>query len=55
MTRRYLLGVVLYILAFVLSFLSPAASLTLNVILALLFILPEPDSTRATRRRSAEG
>jgi uncharacterized membrane protein len=58
MTRRYLLGMGLYILAFVLSFLSPVASLTLNVILALLFILPEPDSTRATRRtrrRSAGG
>jgi uncharacterized membrane protein len=50
-----LLGMVLYILAFVLSFLSPAASLTLNVILALLFILPEPDSSRATRRRSVGG
>jgi uncharacterized membrane protein len=55
MTRRYLLGMVLYILAFVLAFLSPAASLTLNVILALLFILPEPDSSRATRRRSVGG
>jgi uncharacterized membrane protein len=50
MTRRYVLGMVLYILAFVLSFLSPAASLTLIVILALLFILPELDSTSSVRR-----
>jgi TMEM175 potassium channel family protein len=55
MTRRYMLGMVLYTLAFVLSFLSPVASLTLIVFLALLFTLPEPDGWRATRRRSAGG
>jgi len=55
MTRRYVLGMVLYVLAFVLSFLSPSASLTLIVILALLFILPEPDDIRSAHRRSAGG
>ena len=53
MTRRYVLGMFLYILAFALAFVSPAASLGLIVILALVFVLPEPDgSRRGARRRS---
>ena len=58
MTRRYILGMLLYILAFALAFVSPAASLALIVILALIFVLPEPDGSRSARRtgrRSARG
>jgi uncharacterized membrane protein len=58
MTRRYVLGALLYILAFALSFVSPAASLALIVILALIFVLPEPDGSRDAhrgRRRSVRG
>jgi ABC-type transport system involved in cytochrome bd biosynthesis fused ATPase/permease subunit len=50
MTRRYVLGMILYILAFALAFLSPAASLALIVVLALIFVLPEPEGPRSTRR-----
>ena len=50
MTRRYVFGMVLYILAFALAFVSPAASLALIIILALLFVLPEPDSSSDARR-----
>jgi uncharacterized membrane protein len=58
MTRRYVFGMLLYLLAFALAFLSPAASLALIVILALIFVLPEPDasgSARQTRQSSARG
>ena len=58
MTRRYVFGMVLYILAFALAFVSPAASLALIIILALLFVLPEPDGSsgaRGTGRNSARG
>src|SRR5215211_2855213 len=58
MTRRYVFGMVLYILAFALAFVSPAASLSLIIILALLFVLPEAEGssgTRGTGRRSASG
>lgn len=58
MARRYVLGTILYILAFALAFVSPAASLALIVILALIFVLPEPDGSRGerrTRRRSVRG
>jgi uncharacterized membrane protein len=55
MTRRYVLGTLSYILAFVLAFVSPAASLALIVVLALIFVLPEPDGSRNTRRRSVGG
>jgi hypothetical protein len=47
MTRRYVLGMLLYIPAFALAFFSAAASLALN------FVLPEPEgpgSSRRTRR-----
>ena len=53
MTRRYVLGMLLYILAFALTFFSATASLVLIVILALIFVLPEPEgpgSSRRTRR-----
>jgi uncharacterized membrane protein len=50
MTRRYIFGMVLYILAFALAFVSPAASLALIVVLALLFVLPEPEDSRGARR-----
>jgi len=58
MTRRYVFGMLLYILAFALAFLSPAASLALIVVLALIFVLPEPEGPRGarrTRRRSVRG
>jgi len=58
MTRRYVLGMLLYVVAFALAFVSPAASLALVVILALIFVLPEPDGfggARRTRRRSVGG
>jgi uncharacterized membrane protein len=58
MTRRYMFGMILYILAFALAFVSPAASLALIVILALIFVLPEPEgpgSSRRTRRRPIRG
>jgi TMEM175 potassium channel family protein len=58
MTRRYVVGLLLYILAFVLAFLSPAASLGLIILLALVFVLPEPEGSRGarrTRRRSVRG
>jgi hypothetical protein len=55
MTRRYVLGTLSYILAFVLAFVSPATSLALIVVLALIFVLPEPEGSRNTRRRSVGG
>jgi len=58
MTRRYVFGMLLYILAFALAFLSPTASLALIVILALIFVLPEPEGSRGarrSRRRSVRG
>jgi uncharacterized membrane protein len=42
MTRRYVLGMVAYLLTFALAFFSMTASLVLIVILALIFVLPEP-------------
>ena len=42
MTRRYLIGAALYIIAFAIAFISAVASLGLIVGLALLFVLPEP-------------
>ena len=58
MTRRYVLGMLLYLVAFALAFVSPAASLALIIVLALIFVLPEPDgsgSTRRVRRHSGRG
>ena len=52
MTRRYVAGMALYVLAFALAFFSAAASLALIVGLALLFVLPEPgDRPRKKRSR----
>ena len=50
MTRRYVVGMLLYILAFALAFFSPVASLALIVVLALIFVLPEPEGSRSARR-----
>jgi uncharacterized membrane protein len=47
MTRRYVLGMLLYILAFALAFFRPAASMALIFILALIFVLPEPGDKEA--------
>ena len=58
MTRRYVLGTFLYILAFALAFFSASASLAVIVLFALIFVLPEPEgprSVRRTRRRSIGG
>jgi uncharacterized membrane protein len=46
MTRRYVIGVLLYVVAFALAFVSVVASLALILALALLFVLPEPDDRR---------
>ena len=54
MTRRYLLGTVAYLLVFLLAFVNVAASLILIVILALLFVLPEPGD-RAGKERAGRG
>jgi uncharacterized membrane protein len=42
MTRRYVLGMLLYVFAFALAFVSVLASLALIIGLALIFVLPEP-------------
>jgi len=56
MTRRYVLGMVAYLLAFLLAFVNVAASLILIVVLALIFVLPEPgERTRPPRRAQARG
>ena len=55
MTRRYVLGMLLYIVAFALAFVSPAASLVLIVILALIFVLPEPNGSNSARQHFFEG
>ena len=44
MTRRYVVGMALYILAFALAFINVVVTLLLIVGLALLFILPEQAS-----------
>ena len=44
MTRRYVVGMVLYASAFALAFLNAVFSLALIAGLALLFVLPEPGS-----------
>jgi uncharacterized membrane protein len=54
MTRRYLLGMVAYLLVFLLAFVNVAASLALIVALALLFVLPEPID-RPGKERSGRG
>lgn len=52
MTRRYMVGMLLYIVAFGLAFVSVSLSLAVILVLALLFILPEPgERTQKPRRR----
>jgi uncharacterized membrane protein len=53
MTRRYLLGMVAYLLVFLLAFVNVAASLALIVVLALLFVLPEPGERTSENERPA--
>ncbi len=54
MTRRYVFGMVVYLVTFALAFVNVAASLALIVILALLFVLPEPgERSKPPRRRQA--
>ena len=50
MTRRYVFGMLSFTFTFALAFVSPAASLALIVTLVLIFVLPEPDISRGTRR-----
>ena len=52
MTRRYVVGMVAYLLAFLLAFVNVAASLILIVILALIFVLPEPGERRTTPKHT---
>ena len=52
MTRRFVLGMLLYIVAFALAFVSVTASLALIVALALLFVLPEPGERPKSARRA---
>lgn len=55
MTRRYVAGTFAYLLAFAVAFISVTASLALIVILALVFVLPEPgERTRPPRRLRRE-
>lgn len=44
MTRRYVVGTLLYAVTFVISFVSVTLTLTLIIGLALTFMLPEPGS-----------
>jgi uncharacterized membrane protein len=54
MTRRYVFGMVAYLVTFALAFVNVAASLIVIVILALLFVLPEPgERSKPPRRRQA--
>ncbi len=46
MTRRYVFGMLAYFVAFALAFVNVVASLILIVVLALLFVLPEPGERR---------
>jgi uncharacterized membrane protein len=51
MTRRYVFGMVAYLVTFALAFVNVAASLVLIVLLALLFVLPEPGERSKPPRR----
>ena len=54
MTRRFVAGMVAYLVTFLLAFVNVTASLFLIVVLALLFVLPEPgERTKPSRRRQA--
>jgi uncharacterized membrane protein len=55
MTRRYVVGMAPYILAFALAFINVVVTLLLIVGFALLFVLPEPgERPRKTLRRSED-
>jgi hypothetical protein len=55
MTRRYVVGMALYILAFALAFINVVVTLLLIVGLALFFVLPEPgERPRKTLCRSED-
>ena len=56
MTLRYVAGAVAYLVAFAVAFISVTASLALIVVLALIFVLPEPGERAApepARRRGS--
>ena len=55
MTRRYIFGMIAYLVAFLLAFVNVTASLVLIVVLALLFVLPEPGERRTTPKRARGG
>lgn len=54
MTRRYVVGMVLYLITFALTFVNVVLGLALVVGLALLFVLPEPGSRPRKPEASAE-
>ena len=54
MTRRYVVGMVLYVVAYALLFVDVSLSLALVVALALIFILPELESGTEKPEESAE-
>ena len=55
MTRRYVVGMALYILAFALAFINVVVTLLLIVGFALLFVLPESgERPRKTLRCSED-
>jgi uncharacterized membrane protein len=62
MTSRYVVGMVLYVAAFALTFLNAVLSLVLVIGLALIFVLPEPgnqpegsaEDARTTEKRGGD-
>lgn len=54
MTRRYVAGMALYLVAFALAFVNVVLSLALIAGLALLFVLPEPGGLRQKSEAPAE-
>ncbi len=53
-SRRYMLGLVGYVAAFLLSFVNAVASLVLIVLLGLMFVLPSSSGGVTTMRRQDE-
>ena len=54
MTRRYVVGTIAYLLAFLLALVNVGASLVMIIILALIFVLPEPGERRTTPKRTRQ-
>jgi uncharacterized membrane protein len=54
MTRRYIVGMALHVATFALTFVNVVLSLVLVVGLALLFVLPEPESQPGKAEAAAE-